>query len=244
MDLSIFKLYELKYIAFQFKVDDYKTMDRQRLETVLKRRFPDVFKKRKLPKRAIKTLPKGTKLYHSRYMIGSSTDYDSKKIKFDLGKCRPCWMARTETEARKYGTVFHTDDVVYEFETTKPLKLWNTSSRVGYKEYVKFADLLRKKGYKNDPSFIKNKSNVFCTPGLDFENDIFSAFACSLFNVDGYLFDGFICEKDSDDEGWLPHTKTHEIMICNGKWLKKTNTIGDDSEPTFTKKYLGIDLGF
>ena len=62
MDLSIFKLKELRYIAFSFKVNDYDTMDRQRLETVLKRQFPDVFKKRKLPKRAIKTLPKGTKI--------------------------------------------------------------------------------------------------------------------------------------------------------------------------------------
>ena len=175
-------------------------------------------------------------------MIGSASSFFSS-TKFDVEKCRPCWMAKTESEARQYGMDFKRDDVVYEFETTKPLKLWNTSSNGGYEEYVKFADLLRKKGYSNDPSFIKNNSNIFCTPGIDFDNDVFSAFACSLFNVDGYLFDGSICEQDYDDN-WLPHTKTHEIMICSSESLKKTNTIGDDSEPTFTKKYLGIDLGF
>ena len=90
MDLSIFTLSELLFMANSFKVKNYSGMGRQKLEAVLKRQFPDVFKKRKLPKKAIKTLPKGTKLYYWRNVIVGSTDHDSKKTNF-VDECRPCF---------------------------------------------------------------------------------------------------------------------------------------------------------
>ena len=62
MDLSIFKLKELQYIAFEFGLDNFNTMDRQQLEAVLTRQFRDVFTKRQLPENAIITLPKGNEI--------------------------------------------------------------------------------------------------------------------------------------------------------------------------------------
>ena len=96
-----------------------------------------------------------------------------------------------------------------------------------------------RKGIQENLS-LKTIRIFFCTPGNYFDNTLFSAFACLLFNVDGYQFDGSICKRDDAEDDWLPYINTHEMMICSPESLKKTNTI----EPTFTKKYLGIDLGF